>query len=181
MAQFIAYDPNVEVSGAVILAAIAHLKAEIVPLLEKHEIFDVQPDKWYPLQSFLNVLKSINDGWSFGSSAVDLMSIGMQIPENAMWPPNVDSVGTALGSIDTAYHINHRGGEIGHYHIEFAEPHHIRMVCENPYPSDFDYGIIYRTVKKFAHKGQTFQVQRADSPSRLKGDDMCIYDIFFAD
>ncbi|MBI5929632.1 MAG: hypothetical protein HY862_10010 [Chloroflexi bacterium] len=179
MTQFIALDPNVEVSGAVILAAIAHLKTDVVPLLDKYGIFDVRPDKWYPLQAFLDVLKAINDGWQLGSSTVDLMSIGMQIPDNALWPPEVTSVEAALNSIDVAYHINHRGGEIGHYQIETTEPHHIRMVCDNPYPSDFDYGIIYRTVKKFSPKGQIFQVQRADSPSRLKGDEVCVYDIFF--
>ncbi len=180
MAQFIAHDPNVEVVGAVILSAIAHLKSDVVPLLEKHGIFDVQPDRWYPQQAFLDALRDIQEGWSFGNSTVDLMSIGMRIPDNAVWPPDVNSVEDALESIEVAYQLNHRGGEIGHYEIEFAEPHHIRMVCDNPYPSDFDYGIIYRTVKKFSPKGQTFQVQRADSPSRLKGDDYCVYDIFFA-
>ncbi len=180
MAQFIAHDPNVEVVGAVILSAIAHLKSDVVPLLEKHGINDVQSDRWYPQQAFLDVLRDIQEGWSFGSSTVDLMSIGMRIPDNAVWPDDVNSVEEALDSIEMAYQLNHRGGDIGHYKIEFAEPHHIRIVCDNPYPSDFDYGIIYRTVKKFSPKGQTFQVQRADSPSRLKGDEICIYDIFFA-
>jgi hypothetical protein len=51
------------------------------------------------------------------------------------------------------------------------------MTCNNPYPSDFDYGIIYGFVRRFLPKGSDFVVQRKESPCRQKGDDMCIYDV----
>lgn len=170
MAQYLAFDPNVEVSGAAMLATIRGMGKDITPMLEAHGFTNVQPDAWYPQQSWLDVLREI-------SALSDLVSIGMWIPETAVWPPEVDSIESALKSIDVAYHMNHRNGEIGHYQAEIVDDGHIRITCHNPYPSDFDYGIIYATAHKFLPEGMTFTVIRADSPCRLKGDDMCIYDV----
>lgn len=175
MTQFNAFEPEVEVSGAAILSTIAGLEEDVMPLLKQHGIEKVDADGWYPQQTWLDILKAIGD--RRGSSYIDLVSIGMRIPDNAIWPPEVDTIESALKSIDVAYHINHRGGRIGHYKAEIIGESHVRMTCENPYPSDFDYGIIYRTVQKFSTKGTIFTIKRAESPSRLQGDDMCIYDV----
>ena len=51
------------------------------------------------------------------------------------------------------------------------------MVCENPYPSDFDYGIIYRIVQKFrGPDSDELLVMLDDSkPTRKNGADSCTY------
>lgn len=175
MAQFVAFDPAVEVRGAAILSTIEGLEADVRPLLERHGMSDVQPDAWYPQQAWLDVLKDISE--ARGEAVFDLVSIGMRIPDSAVWPAEVDSVESALKSIDVAYHMNHRNGEIGHYLAEIVGENHVRVTCDNPYPSDFDYGIIYRTAQKFMPEGMAATVWRADSPSRLEGDEMCIYDV----
>jgi hypothetical protein len=177
MAQFVALDPNVEVNGAAILATIGGMEEDVMPLLEQHGIADPKTDQWYPQQAWLDVFKEISEGWGAGGGMFDLVSIGMNIPDNAIWPPDIDTVESALKSIDVAYHMNHRGGEIGHYRAEVIDQSHIRMICDNPYPSDFDYGIIYRTTQKFISPGTQFTVSRAASPCRLQGDEKCIYDI----
>jgi hypothetical protein len=110
-----ALSPNVEVIGRAILATIAGLEKDIHPLLEEHGISEIHPDEWYPQQLWLDVLEAISEGWGSRGAIMDLVSVGMRIPENALWPPEVDNVEAALFSIDVAYKMNHRGGEIGSY------------------------------------------------------------------
>jgi hypothetical protein len=179
MPHFEALSPNVEVIGRAILATIAGLEKDIHPLLEEHGISEIHPNDWYPQQLWLDVLEAISEGWGSRGAIMDLVSVGMRIPDNVLWPPEVDNVEAALFSIDVAYKMNHRGGEIGSYAAQKAEGRHIRMTCDNPYPSDMDYGIIYRTTQKFLARGQHFSVERLPSPCRNNGDDRCIYDIIW--
>jgi hypothetical protein len=79
--------------------------------------------------------------------------------------------------MNDGYHLNHRGGEIGNYFTEILSENHIRVTAENPYPSDFDYGLVWGVAKAFCPQGTFVKVVRAESPCRLKGNDRCIYDI----
>jgi hypothetical protein len=50
------------------------------------------------------------------------------------------------------------------------------MVCHNPYPSDFDQGIIYAVARKFAPKGDFPSVKLDETaPTRKKGGDSCTF------
>jgi hypothetical protein len=172
MAQFVAFDPNVEVLGRVIMSAVAGLGKGALEVLRVHGLGDPQPDQWYSQQAFLDTLKALSE-----DGLLNLVAVGMKIPENAEWPPDIDSLEAALASIDEAYHLNHRGGEIGHYLYQKVGERHARLTCTNPYPSDFDYGLIYATTRLYSPPGTRFYVVRADSPCRLKGDDTCLYDV----
>jgi len=46
-----------------------------------------------------------------------LFAIGKAIPESAIFPPEIQGLEMGLSAIDIAYHMNHRGGEIGHYNL----------------------------------------------------------------
>ncbi len=175
MVQFTALDPRAEVSGAAILSTLAGMGSRVDEIMARHGLVGVTADGWYPQQAWLDVLRSIYEGE--GPTLFDMVSIGMKIPETALWPPEIDTVEAALASIDMAYHMNHRNGEIGHYRAETVGERHMQIICDNPYPSDFDYGIIYATVRRFMPEGWGFTLVRADTPSRLKGDDCCIYEI----
>ena len=63
-----------------------------------------------------------------------LVSIGMKIPETAVFPPGIDSIESGLNSIDVAYHMNYRGGEIGVYQATTVSERQIDVLCRNPYP-----------------------------------------------
>jgi hypothetical protein len=175
MAQFKAFAPGVEVNGETVLSILDGLgpyKQTGLNLLAEHGINDPQPGKWYPQQAWLDAFKAIAE--KMGPKT--LLAIGKTIPENAKWPPQVDTIEKALSSIDVAYHMNHRGGEIGHYSFETLGPKSGKMVCKNPYPSDFDLGIIYAAARKFAPKG-VFPTVKLDenSPSRASGADSCTF------
>ena len=116
--QFQAIDPAVEVSGEGILPFVAGLgvfKKKALEILASHGVSNPQPGMWYPLQGYLDSFKEIAD-WAVGDNT--LVSMGLAIPKNAVWPADIENIDQALVSIDVAYHLNHRFGEIGHYSYE---------------------------------------------------------------
>ena len=189
MAQFTALSPDVEVNGQTVLSIVAGMDTfrEIaLEILESKGISSPKENDWYLQQSWLDAFKEIAEN----VGEYTLMEIGRQIPENADWPPQVNSIETALSSIDIAYHMNHRikgsimfdpqNGSmlegIGHYAFRQDSERRITMICDNPYPSDFDKGIIESAANKFKTKGDRIRVATdSASPSRKKGADSCTY------
>ncbi len=162
MAQFIAYNKNAEVTGEAILSVVNAIpigKDLRLKILRKQGI-DPEPGKWYPQQAWLDAMKEIHD--KIGK--YNLLVIGKAIIQNAVFPP-INNLEEALKLLDVAYHMNHRidgrvlfnpeTGEIfegiGHYKlVEFdKEKREAVMVCDNPYPDDFDKGIIVSLVRRY--------------------------------
>ena len=86
--------------------------------------------------------------------------IGRNIPKYAVFPPSIKDIHSSIASVDVAYHLNHRkqgkvmfdpgtGKKlkgIGNYGYQpVAGQRKIVSVCENPYPCDFDRGILTET------------------------------------
>lgn len=178
MAQFIAYDPGVKVNGQTILSvvnAMEYGREGRLELLKKHGLTDIQPEEWYEQQKWLNAFRDIYN--SLGEKT--LFIIGKAIPENAKFPPEIDSLEKALKAIDIAYHMNHTKGEIGTYKVtEFdAKKRRAVMVCNTPYPSDFDRGIITTMTGRFRPKDSVKYDVVLDNTkeTRLKGAQTCTY------
>jgi hypothetical protein len=175
MPEYIALDPRVEVKGAAVLATLQGIDPELVrPIAEKYGLVDVHTEGWYPQQAWLNTLKALDETHAGGT--LNLVSVGMEIPKTADWPPEVDSFEAALFSIDVAYHMNHRYGEIGHYKAERISDEQIDVICDNPYPCYFDYGIVHGAASRFAPKGG-FTVKHDENSCRRKGDAACVYHV----
>ena len=175
MAQFVAYNEKVEVNGAAVVSIVEGMgtfRGLAVSILEKHGIIDPVPGSWHSQQAWLDAFREI--ALKIGDKT--LYQIGRKIPENALWPPDVDSVEKGLASIDMAYHMNHRNGPIGKYGFEKTGEGSARMVCNNPYPCEFDRGIISAVVDKFKIPGTVSKVTHDDSqPCRSKGENSCTY------
>lgn len=176
MSQFLAFNPNVEVSGAAIRAIVEVMGDRSLRVLARHGLTGVDPDQWYPQQAWLDAFSELAQG-DF-SATLDLVSIGMRIPEVAVWPTGIKTVEDALYSIDEAYQLAHRHGEIGSYRVRMVSQGEAELVCENPYPCDFDYGVIYSTARLFLppHRGLTV-VHEDGAPCRKKGDASCTYHV----
>lgn len=178
MAQFVSFADGVEVNGQTVLAIVNALeagRATRFKILQKHGINDPNPNGWYSQQAWLNAFREISEALGVHT----LFAIGEAIPENAIFPPEIDNLQKALSSIDVAYHLNHRGGEIGHYTLmDFNSEKRIAiMVCNNPYPSEFDRGIISTMVRKFVPSTSYIYDVQLDpfKETRLKGADSCTY------
>lgn len=181
MAEFVSLEPGVEVLGEVIAAFIAGFpvgtERVATKILQRHGIMDPRPGDWYPIQSLLDAMRDTSD--TFGANM--LARIGEQIATNAKLPPGLDDLETVLASIDTAYHMNHQGGEIGHYVYEFkglvGGLTRATMVCPNPYPCSFDRGVIEGFSRRFKPEGAIDVLVRHDDsePCRKTGAESCTY------
>jgi len=181
MVEFRASSTAVEVLGEVLMAFASGFPQEGrsfgIKILEKHGLSTPEPQKYYPLQSFLDAMKEISDTFS----AQMLYRVGEQIALHAVLPPGIDDLEKCLGLIDTAYHMNHRGGEIGKYEYQFQGTEgglqRARMICNNPYPCAFDRGVIEGFAKRFKSSASYDVVVRHDdsAPCRRNGQDSCTY------
>ncbi|MCC5943588.1 MAG: hypothetical protein JJT94_01530 [Bernardetiaceae bacterium] len=180
MAQFIPFAPNVEVNGQTVLSIVNAFEVGRLyrlSILEEHGIENPQPGEWYSQAAWLNAFKEIAD--SIGDHT--LFSIGKSIPENADFPPDIDNLKKALQAINMAYQMNHRGGDIGYYKlIKFDEQAKIAyMECRNPYPSEFDRGIITTMARRFKPADAMIANVELDTllPTRLQGAESCTYKV----
>lgn len=189
MAQYVAFNPDVEVNAATVLSflhAMDNGRDTRSGILRKHGI-EPEPDQWYPQQAWLDAFREVAE--NIGETNVFM--IGKAIVDHAEFPP-MEGLEQALSAIDVAYHMNHRlhgevmydsqTGEmtpgIGHYHLHRFDPDHrvAVMVCTNPYPSPFDEGIITRLARRFKPGFNNPGVERDElAESRARGGESCTY------
>jgi len=189
MIPFRAFDPRVEVNGRTILSvleAIPDYKEYALGVLEKNGIQGLHRGSWHAQQNWLDAFRDIA-----GEIGVfTLYAIGRCIPDSADWPSDVVTLEGGLASIDIAYHMNHRIGTvpmfdaetgkmvegIGHYAVRKLGPGHADLVCDTPYPCDFDKGILAATANKF--KAARDIVSIRESPDcRKTGAPSCTYTV----
>jgi hypothetical protein len=177
MKPFEASSPKVEVNGETVLSVLAGMGAASTRahrVLTTHGIPDPKPGQWYPQQAWLNAFKELSD--TLGPNT--LYQIGMKIPEQAKFPPQIQTIEQALAAINMAYQMNHRGGEIGSYEFKPAGNAGGKMVCRNPYPSDFDRGIIQAMANRFKPQGKTVTVELdGTQPTRKNGAESCTFNV----
>ncbi|MFC1853884.1 hypothetical protein ACFL27_27180 [candidate division CSSED10-310 bacterium] len=190
MPQFKALDPKVEVNGQTVLSIVDGMgtfKTLSLEYLSQNGIPDPQLEAWYSQQDWLNAFHDIAK--SLGGDVLRL--IGNKIPENAQWPPEIQTIKQGLASIDVAYHINHRiGGKllfdpatgqmsegIGHYMFHDKGDSLVWVTCDNPYPCDFDFGIVEAVANKFCEPGIFVRVRHGGDSCRKDGHDHCTYTV----
>jgi hypothetical protein len=176
MAQFVGFSRSAEVNGETVYAIVDGMgafKSKALEVLAKNGIHDPKPGAWFAQQNWLDAFRAISE--SLGKNTLNV--IGKKIPQNANFPPDIDTIEKALQAIDAAYHMNHRNGEIGKYQFASTGPKSAKMVCRNPYPCAFDRGIIEAMSQRFKPKTSiSVSVKHDDScPCREKGGDSCTY------
>jgi len=190
MVSYKTFEHGIEVNGSTMMSVIAgfgDFRALADRALSNAGLSDIvdSPTSWYPQQAWLDAFKAISE--KVGASV--LLKIGKEIPVHAELPPTMNSIETVLPGIDVAYHMNHRNikGEIlfdpnrakpmlegiGHYGFEQKEGNKAVMVCNNPYPCDFDRGLIDAFASRFKPLSR---VTHDDSePCRKQGANTCTY------
>ncbi len=134
---------------------------------------NVEDDKFYSAEGFLKALNNIGEKMN----VVILKNVGTKIVEAAKWPSGIDSLDSAMQSISVAYKMNHQPNDseiIGDYIFNKVSERECTITATNPYPCDFDEGIVYgvaRTVEKNVF------VEHMEGSCRKKGDSKCVYRI----
>jgi len=152
-------DPNAEIIGQNLMSTVVHINKENVqPILEKHGLVNIDPEKWYPLQTWMDVLNDIEET---GSSMSDFVSLGLAIAETAVLPPEIENASFEefCAGMDYAYQMNHRGGDVGHYVAEKIADGHMKVTVTAPYPDDQAYGVLYGFARRFLPTSTDFVVE----------------------
>jgi hypothetical protein len=141
-------------------------------------------EKWYPLDRWVQILGEI----SKEVHARVIFEVGLAIPKNVALPPHINTIESFLGSIDIAYHLNHRKNGvvmfdpktgritegIGTYTYKKApDKNRIEIFCDNPYPCDLDMGIVTSMAKRFAPAAKCTHL--AEGGCRRKNNQSCTY------
>jgi len=190
MGHFQAFEKGIEVNGTTIMSVVEGMGGQSsmgLQFLEEAGLTDVVGDDqhWYSQQKWLDAFRNISEK----IGPFTLLQIGRKIPENAVFPPEIDDIVKALSAIDVAYHLNHRNAAgqvlfdpatgvmlegIGHYGFEkVADKNKAILECQNPYPCDFDRGIIHTMAMRFNNWAAV--VHDDDKPCRKDGADSCTY------
>ena len=179
MAEYEAFDQNVQVHGQTILTvvddALARFsddyRARAHAALAEEGIETPASDEWYPQQAWLNTFERISE--TLEPHLLD--RLGEQIPDVADWPSGITNVETGLRSIDEAYQRNHRGGETGSYQFTPRDDQSGEVTCETPYPCFFDRGLIRAVTQQYAPVQAFVFVEEPGDDCRRHGADACTY------
>jgi hypothetical protein len=195
--QYRAFEPGIEVNGQTVNAIVDGFRfLKEFPsriLLEEgigrpgaRGLVDIEPDAWYSQEAWLRAFERIDREMG----RPNLFAIGLKIPENAKFPPTITDLPGAIASIDVAYHMNHRKHGhmmfdpstgtmtegIGHYGFEpVAGKSMIVSRCQNPYPCNFDRGILTAMARRFERTAVVTHVDQ--EPCRERGGESCTYHI----
>jgi hypothetical protein len=142
-------DTRVETNGATvrnIIEGCGVFQSRVTKLLAEKGITDIKMDGWYPLHVVLDIIQELAK--SVGPNI--LSEIGKTVPKNSIFPPEIDSFEKVLVALDFAYKANHRNGNIGKYEVIQLEPKKYHVKCDNPYPANFNLGLLRGLSRKFS-------------------------------
>ncbi len=175
---FKVFDPSTEISGnAIKTYSKAIEKTYVDTVLDSYGIDTIDPEAWYPLQIWLDVLNEIHLNLSSMSYFV---TIGMSIAEALPFPEHFNDLPLldVLQLAPQGYTIDHRGDDIGSIDTEQIDERSLRFIVRTPYPDDFFYGVCYGLAQRFAGPDQMFTVQYDNSmPRRDLGGQQTVIEI----
>ncbi len=159
MRKLIASTPQAELKGAILKSFLECFKYdEISAILQKYHLESLDPERWYPQQLMLDIYRDIEERKVNVSE--NFVSVGMKIIEFAAFPPEVNSVESALPGLRIAYNMDHRNQTESGWIVDLAEPGKAFMTADNPYPDDQHYGLLWALVRRFKPPKAEFAVTR---------------------
>lgn len=189
MAQFKSFEEGIENGGHELpVIALGNMSTSKQNEIRQKYGLKTESGSWNDLQSLLSALEEI----SYSLGEMNLFLIGKGVTEGANFPP-MDSLKTALESLDIAYHMNHRkNGEvmfdpetgkmlegIGHYILEKYDENQreAEVKCHTPYPSKFEEGILLAITRRFKPKDSIRTKVALDSSKETKreGGESCTF------
>jgi len=146
--------------GSFTLIASKILLSEGIGTPDDTMMVQFDPTGWYPLDRFLRAFDRIHG--EFGNYT--LRQVGLHIPKNSVFPPQVVDIYSGFATLDIGYHINHgfngtamfdpATGKltegIGHYrYTPIKGANKITVEGQTPYPCPFDEGLVTSLAQRF--------------------------------
>jgi hypothetical protein len=169
--------PDAEILGGAITGLIDAINRDaIIPHLEKLDMMNIQNDKWYPKQQYIDLWNSIIES---GSSSQDFVGVGMTIAATA-WPPEADrqSFDELIDSWEAAFDAVNRGKDRGYVHANKNPDGTYTVRCRTPDPDNLHYGIVYGFCQRFLPDDKDYTVKfDPDVTPRERGGDETVIQI----
>lgn len=160
---FVAGSPDAMVIGQTVLAFSQNLHKEVVaPLLPKYGLDNIDPEAWYPHQSWMNVLREVSEG---PDSTTTLVALGRMVVETAAMPPEINSIPQMLELLHTIHHMNLRNvpADEGYRIVEMGDKHYY-VYHNTPNPDDAIYGFLWGLAARFKGRNEQFVVRHLENP-----------------
>ena len=185
MPQFKSFAPGVRVSGRMVLAFTECVSyRDISPYLSRHGFLgrhglqSLDPDKWYYLQDWLNVMSEMVEREDESSALCDFMGIGrgmavtLGLLEKVAYYPLFETIHT----IAYLFTELHQGGDAGKITAKRISHDYIQVVSGIPYPDDLLFGLLTEIAERYDARRYPVQFN-TDTPRRDEGGEVTIYDI----
>jgi hypothetical protein len=161
MSTIKSFNPDVEIFGEAILALVDHMnRGELMPILQRHGLGDVQPDQWYPVMSWIEALYSLEDQ---DSGSMNLVTAAIRVAETTALESGDCTIQEVFIHANDNYYQNHRGGYVGEISVEASKAKEIIICAYSPYPDDYLYGTFYGRARRYAPPTANLRIYR-DQP-----------------
>lgn len=164
--KYTSFDPEAKAIGRAMLGLYEVVDKDIMdPLLSKHGLSNIQPDQWYLLQTWLDVLTDISMKADKINRMLTFVDIGRKVAKNVYISEDMEQAVKELGFIEflarygaATYYRDHQG-YVGQYTVNKINAQHLAVTLISPYPPDFWYGILYGFASRHC---TSFHIQYQD-------------------
>lgn len=173
--------PDTQVLGAVVLSILGSSRNdELKTYFERYDIKECEPDKFYPVKSFIGMIDEIVRDRQGLDSMYDFVSMGISNGLSVPLPPEVDTLEKWLTIFSGRYQTLYKGSDIGYVYCDkLAEGHYQLRICW-PWVDDIAYGMIYGMCQRFLPAGSNYIVYYDDSvPQADKGGNETVIHVEF--
>lgn len=134
-------------------------------------IQEVDPAAWYPLDTWVSVLRTIEK--QIGPKTLE--RAGRKIAEHAEIPPGVDSFEKLLAGFGIAYGMNNRGPGAGSISCRVLGDRHAQIQFNTPYPCEFERGVVQGFFSVFRDSSARLLEMEHTEECRDAGGASCSY------
>jgi hypothetical protein len=156
-------DPNTEILGVILFSYLDNVQADIIqPIYRKHGMTDPDPEKWYPLQPVLDVLKELSKGLN---ASRNMIALGIKIAEYGIEPEDIvnQPLSVVLEHWNDHMQLGFRGGDIGTIITEKVHDKFYKTIQKNVFPDDLCYGLAFGFARSRLPLGTNFRVWYEES------------------
>jgi len=148
LSRFLENYPDAEIRGGQILAIQQAMGEVAAPYFAGAGLTDVQPDDWYSMTKYLKVIYDIlekESGVSF-----NMVAMGSKTVENAMLPPQIDTLEKGLMALQQGWQMNSRNAQEVIWAAQKVDDKTFICSSFSPFPKDQEYGVLYGFARRFA-------------------------------
>jgi hypothetical protein len=162
--KYFAPSPDAEILGQMLSGFVHNLCSEaITPILQKHGIYNFDPDQWYPMQTILDIERDINR--SIPHTPENAAAVGLKAAEIMPFPGGIRTVPGALSMINRLMNrlVRNVPDDFG-VTLELVTGKHVRMFCNLPFADEENYDFVWGVVNRFKPAEDVLALRTIENP-----------------